>query len=91
MAGVTGARTAIGETSEAFLTRARRVVRHHALMVGFGIGTPDDARRMAAHADGVIVGSALLSLLSQSPREERATRAAAFTRSLRAALDGGTL
>ena len=60
-------------------------------LVGLGVSTPEQAAQVASFADGVIVGSALLSLLSQSPREERATRAAAFTRSLRAALDGGTL
>lgn len=89
VAGVTGARSDITAASGAFLERARRVVQVHPLLVGFGIGTPEDARRVSAHADGVIVGSALLSLLTQSPRAERVTRAAAFTRSLRAGLDGG--
>ncbi|MDB9863441.1 tryptophan synthase subunit alpha, partial [Litorivicinus sp.] len=31
------------------------------ICVGFGIRTPDDARRVAAVADGIIVGSVLVS------------------------------
>jgi tryptophan synthase alpha chain len=56
-------------------------------LVGFGIATPADAREVASLCDGVIVGSALLSLLKESPASERIERAAAFTRSLRLALD----
>lgn len=32
--------------------------------VGFGISTPEQAKKMAAHADGVIVGSAIVKLLA---------------------------
>jgi tryptophan synthase alpha chain len=31
------------------------------MMVGFGVRTADDARRVARHADGVVVGSALIA------------------------------
>ncbi len=33
--------------------------------VGFGIATPDDARRMATFADGVIIGSALVKKIAE--------------------------
>ena len=44
---------------------------------------------MAAHADGVVVGSALVATLDGSVDEaEAARRAGAFLRPLRQALDG---
>lgn len=42
------------------LDRTRALVARNPLLVGFGIRTPDDAARLAPHADGVIVGSALI-------------------------------
>ena len=33
--------------------------------VGFGISTPDQAKKMALHADGVIVGSAIMKLVAK--------------------------
>jgi tryptophan synthase alpha chain len=39
--------------------------------VGFGISTPDDARRMAAAADGVIVGSAIVRKFHEDPVNAR--------------------
>ena len=33
--------------------------------IGFGISTPDQARKMAAIADGVIVGSAIVKLVGK--------------------------
>jgi tryptophan synthase alpha chain len=87
VAGVTGARTSISNSASAFIRRARARVRQHPLLVGFGISTPADAREVAALCDGVIVGSALLSILRDAPPAERTRRAADFTRSLRTALD----
>jgi len=49
--------------------------------VGFGVSTPQHARAVARIADGVVVGSALVSAVGQSLKA-----AAALTRSLRAAL-----
>jgi tryptophan synthase alpha chain len=50
--------------------------------VGFGISTPDHARKVGALADGIIVGSAIVQAAGRSVGE-----AVALTRSLRAALD----
>ena len=33
--------------------------------IGFGISTPQQAKEMARHADGVIVGSAIVKLCGQ--------------------------
>jgi tryptophan synthase alpha chain len=78
--GVTGAKmsTDIG----AFVRRVRRFTKKP-LYVGFGISTPDDAARAAEHADGVIVGSALLKIVENggTPKDVEA-----FVASLRRAL-----
>ncbi|MGL4551818.1 MAG: tryptophan synthase subunit alpha [Gemmataceae bacterium] len=55
------------------------------LCVGFGVSTPDQVRRLREHADGVIVGSALVRLLE--PAEGAEARVSALARSLAAALD----
>ena len=46
-----------------YLDRTRCLVDRNPLLVGFGIRTPTDAARLAPHADGVIVGSALIERL----------------------------
>jgi tryptophan synthase alpha chain len=56
---------------------------------GFGIRDAQSASSMAVHADGVVVGSALVSALDGSLDEaEAARRAGDFLRPLRRALDG---
>ena len=40
-----------------------------ACAVGFGISTPEQAKEMAAHADGVIVGSAIVKLCAKYGRD----------------------
>lgn len=57
--------------------------------VGFGIGTPDSAAAVAAIADAVVVGSAVVSRMEQNAtRPERLLiEVPAFVGSLRAAMD----
>ena len=55
---------------------------------GFGIRDAASAAAMAVHADGVVVGSALVSVLAQcSHADDAAERAGTFLRPLRRALD----
>jgi tryptophan synthase alpha chain len=57
--------------------------------VGFGIGTPEAAAQVAAFADAVVVGSALVqrvAALAATP-DKIPAHAAAFIGSLRAAID----
>jgi tryptophan synthase alpha chain len=61
--GVTG-RTNIGNI-DSYVKRVKRYAKKNPVLVGFGIKTPDDARRIARHADGVIVGSALIQKFSR--------------------------
>jgi tryptophan synthase alpha chain len=54
--------------------------------VGFGIRTPDDARRFSAIADGVVVGSALVDQIAAGDAAGAPARVAALVRDLAAAM-----
>ena len=89
LVGVTGARDHLPPELEAFIARVR-AASDLPLAVGFGIGTPAQARRVAAAADGVIVGSALIRAIGSRPRRRprpRPGRAQTFVASLRAGID----
>ena len=57
--GLTGSGLGEADATDAYLARARALVRQP-LLVGFGISTAADAARLARHTDGFIVGSALI-------------------------------
>lgn len=63
--GVTGSGAGTGDDLESYVARVR-AANPLPLYVGFGIATPDDASRVAACADGAVVGSALIRLIDQS-------------------------
>jgi len=82
--GVTGARTGIAEGLPELVAR----VREHTsapVCVGFGIGTPEQARAVGAVADGVIVGSACVREIGQSEKPVETARqfAARFREALK--------
>jgi len=83
LTGVTGAREELPPELEDFVGRVRQKTRQP-LCVGFGISSGVQAKRIAATADGVIVGSRILELI-----EEDATLGSlrAFVASLRRSLD----
>jgi tryptophan synthase alpha chain len=57
------------------------------IAVGFGVATPEDAARVAAVADGVIVGSALVRRIHESAdNADMVASVGAFARSLKAAM-----
>jgi len=62
--GVTGARDSV-PTEVAGLVAAVKAVTDLPVAVGFGVGSAASARRVAAVADGVVVGSALVSTLER--------------------------
>ncbi len=62
--GVTGVRQEI-TTDIAEMVRLVKSVRDIPCAIGFGISTEDQARAMATHGDGVIVGSAIVKLAEQ--------------------------
>jgi tryptophan synthase alpha chain len=84
--GVTGARSDLPADLEQLVERIRRVTATP-VCVGFGVSTPAQAARVARLADGVIVGSALVSRIGSAGGREAAVRAAReFTRELAAAV-----
>ncbi|MCL4534760.1 MAG: tryptophan synthase subunit alpha [Bacteroidetes bacterium] len=88
LTGVTGARAELSEGLEDFVARVRAVASQP-LCVGFGVSTPAQAARVAAVADGVIVGSRLLQVIEEAATQGRdpVGVAAAFIRGLREAMD----
>ncbi len=62
--GVTGARTEI-KTDLASIIDTAKANTDIPCAVGFGISSPEQARKICAHADGVIVGSAIVKLLEK--------------------------
>ncbi len=83
--GVTGTRTALAESLAEDVTRARRKITKP-IAVGFGISTPEQAAEVAALADGVVVGSALVKLLDGADPEENGKRLKGVAKDLAAAL-----
>ncbi len=63
--GVTGARATVGDTAEVLVTRTR-VMTDLPICVGLGVSAGAQAAQVAAFADGVIVGSALVRCLADS-------------------------
>ena len=59
--GVTGTRTQI-TTDIGGMVKLVKAVRDIPCAVGFGISTPEQAKKMAAQSDGAIVGSAIVKL-----------------------------
>jgi tryptophan synthase alpha chain len=71
--GVTGARTAISDGLGDLIQR----VRAHTsvpVCVGFGIGTPEQAKQVGQLADGVIVGSACVKTIGGSQKPVETTK-----------------
>jgi tryptophan synthase alpha chain len=62
--GVTGVRDRL-EGSAAELVAALRPLTDTPLLVGVGIGTPEQASEACGFADGVIIGSALMAQLAE--------------------------
>lgn len=82
--GVTGTRSEITTDLSAMV----EVVRQNTAIpcaVGFGISTPEQAKRMAEVSDGAIVGSAIVKLLEQYGREAP-QQIGAYVREMKAAL-----
>lgn len=73
-AGITGASSADADT---VATAVARIQKHTDLpvAVGFGIRTPDQARGIAAVADGAVVGTAFIDALRDSLDEQGAATA----------------
>ena len=81
LTGVTGARASLPGQMQSHVRSIKRMT-NLPVCVGFGISRPDQVRRVVQAADGVIIGSALLNLISQSGGNSW-KRVAGFVRQLR--------
>lgn len=79
--GVTGMRKAI-TTDIGEMIRQVKQVNNIPCAIGFGISTPLQAKEMAAHADGVIVGSAIVDLVARYGKDSVAP-VTAFVREMK--------
>jgi tryptophan synthase alpha chain len=75
--GVTGARDTLGTTG-AELVASLRPLTDLPLLLGVGIGTPEQAAEGCTVADGVAVGSALMARMVEGDREGAIALASAF-------------
>jgi tryptophan synthase alpha chain len=83
--GTTGTRNELPTNLGAFVSRVRAVTEKP-LAVGFGISSPEQAREVAATADGVVVGSAIVRL---ADRPDGAQQIRGFVSALRSAAENG--
>jgi tryptophan synthase alpha chain len=83
--GVTGERTSVTHIAVQLAQRLKATTDLPVIM-GFGISTPAQAAELAQHADGVIVGSALMRLRLDGASPEQI---GSLVADLRAALDAG--
>jgi len=86
LTGITGAKLVnladVGKNVEKI-----RKVTNVPVAVGFGVATPEDAANVAAIADGVIVGSAIVKqIAAYQQKPEMVKHVAAFVRSLKTAM-----
>jgi tryptophan synthase alpha chain len=83
LTGVTGARDKLPAELESFVKRVREKTGKP-LCVGFGISSAEQAKRVGAIADGVIVGSRLIQLIE---KDDTLATLKSFIAGLRRALD----
>lgn len=83
-AGITGERSDAPEVADR--VARLRAIRHVPIAVGFGISTAAHVQAVGAHADGAIVGSAIVRRMTEAVQrgESAADAAISLVRSLRA-------
>lgn len=83
--GVTGARASVADSVDDAVRRIRAEV-DLPVVVGFGVSDPAQAGQVAAVADGVVVGSALVKLFEEAAGEELKKRLGDFVAALKAGI-----
>jgi tryptophan synthase alpha chain len=88
LTGVTAARSELAAGIEQSVAEIRKV-SDVPICVGFGISRPEHARAVGRYADGIAVGSAIVSAIEAAPSRLAAVDAVArFAREMKAALRG---
>jgi tryptophan synthase alpha chain len=89
LTGITGAKLLNLADVRKNVEQIRKVTRVP-VAVGFGVATPEDAASVAAIADGVIVGSAIVKqIAAHQQKPEMVKHVAEFVRSLKTAMRAG--
>jgi tryptophan synthase alpha chain len=85
LTGITGAKLTI---SREIGKKIKEIKQHAALpvAVGFGISTPDQAHEISKGADGIIVGSAIVKRIEETPSTDLLPPLTAFIKSLKQSL-----
>ncbi len=85
MYGTTGMQTKIQKyTIDAVKKTIKIVNKRIPIGIGFGVNTPNDARKyLSLGIDAIIVGSAFLRLIERTPASKIESKIAAFTKSLK--------
>ncbi len=66
MTGITGSRLLLDESLKGSLGKIRGITEKP-VAVGFGVSSPEEARTVSEIADGVIIGSAIVRRINESP------------------------
>ncbi|MCM1272188.1 MAG: tryptophan synthase subunit alpha [Clostridium sp.] len=82
--GVTGTRTEITTDIGEMISHVK-AVKDIPCAVGFGISNPEQAKKMAQHADGVIVGSAIVKIIARYG-EDAVPHVSEYVRSMKEAI-----
>lgn len=72
--GVTGARSSVSSGAADLVARIRKTTQLP-IAVGLGVSTREQAKGVAAYADGVIVGSAFIKVIQEASSEEEGLKA----------------
>ena len=87
LAGVTGARSALGPEVVKYVYQVKAQM-NSPILVGFGVSSATSAAQLAADADGVIVGSAIIERIQRaSSLQDAISSVGTFVAELRGALD----
>ncbi|TPX62933.1 tryptophan synthase [Powellomyces hirtus] len=75
--GVTGARATVSTDLPEFVKRIQQYTTLP-LAVGFGVATSEHFKEVGAHADGVVIGSKIITTLKEAEKAHRATKVREF-------------
>ncbi|MCX8105831.1 MAG: tryptophan synthase subunit alpha [Ignavibacterium album] len=68
--GITGERNSVSQESINYIRRVKSILPDKKILVGFGVSSPEIASKFASISDGVIVGSAVIKLLTENKQAE---------------------
>ncbi|MFM2344684.1 MAG: hypothetical protein RLZZ210_1295 [Pseudomonadota bacterium] len=83
--GVTGAKTLDVSGLTDYLPQLKQKI-NLPITVGFGIDSPEVAGKIAKHADGIVIGSKIISILENTPKENQIDALVDFVKSISKAI-----